>query len=591
VVGILLLVIVGDAALSHNRIHGGVSIHGVDVGRMSIAQATTKIDGIVAAGAPQAATVTSPQQKWEVLPKEVGTKIDVRATIASAYATTRSGNFISNTFGRLKLYLAGTDIPLKGSVDSAKMTQVVDKIAKVLDHPPVNAGLKIENGNVSVVEGTPGMVVDQKQLEARLTELFLNLKSGTFAAPIVTAKPAISASETSTAVDAAKTMISAPVTLTSGTTSWDLTPDQIQSYMDFRVDGTGAQSTLAPYLSAKKAAAFFTQITGKIGAKPKDATWTTDGATATVVPGQTGKTLDSDQTAAALTAAALSSTNRTAAAVVKEAQPAITTEKAKSMGIVAKLGAFTTEFSGSANRISNVQHAASYINNTLLAPGKEFDFDTVVGERTAARGFKTAPAIVAGKLEDTLGGGICQVATTLFNAVFFAGLAVTERSNHSLYISHYPMGRDATVSWGGPALRWVNDTSDWVLVRTAYSDSSLTFVIYGTPQGRKVTYTTTSWFSIEPIVDKKTDVTTLPAGKTQIVDPGQTGRSVTVKRAVTQGGKVIHQDTFNSHYPMYPRLIDVGKGPTTTTTAKPTPGSTTTTTAKPTSTTTTTTAP
>ena len=589
VLGVLLLLIVGDAALSHNRIHAGVSIHGVDVGRMTAEQALAKVDGVVAAKEAQAATVTSPQQKWEVLPADVGTKIDVQATVDAAYMTTRSGNPIGNTFRRLKLYIAGKDVPLKGTVDSAKMDKIVGKIAKALDHPPVNAGLKIQGGKISVIEGAPGTVVDQKQLKTRLTALFLDLKSDTFAAPIVNAQPAITATDTSEAVAAAKVMISAPVTLTSGDASWVITPDQIQGFMDFRAQGTGEQSVLVPYLSAKKAAALLAQVGGKIGSKPKDATWTTDGQTATVVPGKTGRQLDPDKTAAALTAAALSSSSRTATAVVNEAQPNITTEKAKSMGIVAKLGSFTTQFSGSANRISNVQQAASYINNTLLAPGQEFDFDTVVGERTAARGFKTAPAIIGGKLEDTLGGGICQVATTLFNAVFFAGLDVTARTNHSLYISHYPTGRDATVSWGGPALRWVNDTPDWVLVRTAYSSNSLTFVIYGTPQGRKVTYTTSDWFDIQPVVDKKTEVTTLPAGKTQVVDPGQTGRSVTVKRTVTQGGQVIHQDTFASRYPMYPRLIDVGKG-TTTTTSTTTTTTTTTTRPKP-PTTTTTTAP
>jgi vancomycin resistance protein YoaR len=405
---------------------------------------------------------------------------------------------------------------------------------------------------------------------------------------MVTAKPAIAASDTAGAVDAAKTMLSAPVTLTSGDLSWEVSTEQIQNSMDFRVEGEGAQSKLAPYFSAKKAAALFTKIGGKIGAKPKNASWQTDGETATLVPAQTGKELDPDKTAAALTVAALSTTSRTAAAAVREKQPDVTTEKAKGMGIVSKLGGFTTEFSGSANRVSNVQHAASFINNTLIAPGSEFDFDSVVGERTVANGFKTAPSIINGKLEDTLGGGICQVATTLFNAVFFAGLDVTSRTNHSLYISHYPMGRDATVSWGGPAFRWVNDTPNWVLIRTAYSDSSLTFVIYGTPQGRKVTYTTTDWFDIEQVVDKKTEVSTLPAGQTEVKDPGQTGRSVTVKRTVTQSGKVIHQDTFASRYPMYPRLIDVGKGTpttkpaTTTTTDKPA-----TTTTKPPTTTTT----
>ena len=100
-----------------------------------------------------------------------------------------------------------------------------------------------------------------------------------------------------------------------------------------------------------------------------------------------------------------------------------------------------------------------YATNVLLAPGQAYDFDRQIGPRTEARGYKLAPGIVGpNTLEDVLGGGICQVSTTMFNAVFFAGLKVTERHNHSIYISHYPKGRDATVTAGGKNLRFVNDT-------------------------------------------------------------------------------------------------------------------------------------
>jgi vancomycin resistance protein YoaR len=231
-----------------------------------------------------------------------------------------------------------------------------------------------------------------------------------------------------------------------------------------------------------------------------------------------------------------------------------------------------------------VQRAAELISGTLLAPGQEFDFDTVVGKRTPENGFTTAPAIVAGKLEDSLGGGICQVSTTLFNAVFFAGLDVTARTNHSIFISHYPTGRDATVSWGGPAFRFVNDTANWILIKSASSRSSVTFVLYGTPDGRQVSYATGDWYGLKPATEKRVKTDQLFEGQEQVIDDGQSGRSIKVTRKVTRDGSVIHDDTFVSRYPVLPKIIEVGTKPTTTTTTLPP----TTTTTAPTTTTTTT---
>jgi vancomycin resistance protein YoaR len=211
-----------------------------------------------------------------------------------------------------------------------------------------------------------------------------------------------------------------------------------------------------------------------------------------------------------------------------------------------------------------------------------------VGQRTSDNGFQTAPAIVAGKLEETLGGGICQVSTTLFNAVFFAGLDVTARTNHSLYISHYPKGRDATVSWGGPAFRFRNDTKTWIMIKAAASRSSLTFVIYGTPVNRQVTYTTGDWYNVQSPTEKRVKTAELFVGQERQIDGGQTGKQVKVTRKVIEGGKTIHDDVFLSSYPMKPKIIEEGSKPTTTTTVP----ATTTTTSPPTTTgTTTTTAP
>ena len=121
------------------------------------------------------------------------------------------------------------------------------------------------------------------------------------------------------------------------------------------------------------------------------------------------------------------------------------------MGIRGLVGSYETIYGGDANRIHNVQLVSQLLDGHLIAPGATFSFNQATGARTAEKGFREAPVIINGELGTGLGGGVCQVSTTVFNAAYEAGLKITSRTNHALYISHYPQGRD---------------TSHWLLLRT-----------------------------------------------------------------------------------------------------------------------------
>ena len=161
------------------------------------------------------------------------------------------------------------------------------------------------------------------------------------------------------------------------------------------------------------------------------------------------------------------------------------------MGINGIVSSYTTYYGGVPNRIHNVEVVSHLVDNTLIPPGKEFSFNGTTGERNAAKGLLEAPVIINGELENGLGGGTCQVSTTVFNAAYEAGLPITARTNHALYISHYPQGRDATVNYPDIDLKFVNDTGHWLLLRTFVSSSSLSVNLYGTPQHRRVVSETT----------------------------------------------------------------------------------------------------
>src|SRR5206468_272592 len=217
-----------------------------------------------------------------------------------------------------------------------------------------------------------------------------------------------------------------------------------------------------------------------------DARFAVGGAHVSIVPSHTGIAVDVPRTAASVLAAAERRVHRVAHIEEAVVQPTRTTAQARAMGISGIVGSYETFFGGIANRIHNVELVAHLVDGKLIAPGATFSFNATTGARTADKGFVAAPVIINGELQTALGGGVCQVSTTVFNAAYVAGLPITARTNHALYISHYPLGRDATVNYPDTDLKFVNDTSHWLLLRTYVGSSSLIVALYGQPLGRRV---------------------------------------------------------------------------------------------------------
>jgi vancomycin resistance protein YoaR len=231
------------------------------------------------------------------------------------------------------------------------------------------------------------------------------------------------------------------------------------------------------------------------------------------------------------------------------------------MGIRGLVGSYETIYGGDANRVHNVQLVARLLDGHLIAPGSTFSFNQATGARTAAKGFREAPVIINGELGTGLGGGVCQVSTTVFNAAYEAGLKITSRTNHALYISHYPLGRDATVDYPDVDLRFVNDTTHWLLLRTFVGSYSLTVGLYGTPQHRRVVTDTRPLVDTGPPPVKHQPDPSLIQGRTVLVDAGEPSRSTSVRRRVYERGKLLYDDTWYSSYRSQPKLVVVGTKP------------------------------
>src|SRR5262249_36439363 len=200
------------------------------------------------------------------------------------------------------------------------------------------------------------------------------------------------------------------------------------------------------------------------------------------------------------------------------------TKDAEAMHINGLVASYETFYGGDPNRIHNVQLVSHLIDGHVIAPGTTFSFNQATGARTEDKGFRAAPVIINGELKTGLRGGACQVSTTVSNAASEAGLPIAERTNHALYISHYPQGRDATVNYPDVDLKFVNDTGNWLLLRTWVGSSSLTVAIYGTPVHRRVVSDVAPPKVTGPPPLRPTVDPTLPPREALLPDPGEPPR-------------------------------------------------------------------
>jgi len=582
---LFVLFVAVDAGVYFDKVHHGISVAGHDLSRMSRTEADETLSGLVEEAQAKPITLRSDDRTWEVLPDDLGTNIDVASAIDKAMAQTREANAFVDLGRKIALYFTSRDLPLEGTIDDAKMEEFLATLSEALDVAPVNATLSVVDGSIEVVEGKDGKVVDQETLRTSLTGLLFALHDTELPIPMIVASPDLSAVDVEPALAQVNIMVSADLSLTyEGKTLLTLAPTEIVNFIDVAHDSNGTESRAVPILSAERMTEVLDKVEPKVGTPPVDATLAMDLEAEEPYPlilveGIDGEGLDRERTAEALTQAAMNTADRVAEVVLKPVEPERTANDVRAMGITDLLGEYrTSPYVGSKDRQANVRLATSLCSGVFLAPGEEFNTDERLGPRTSDRGWATAPGIVGpGELKDVLGGGICQVSTTLFNAVLLAGLDIVERHNHSIFINHYPDGRDATVTAGGKNMRFRNDTDHYVFIYGWSTGINTRFWIWGASDGRVVQPIKFSGFAIGGSYTTQTVLNeSLPPGSTKEIFGGQRSRSCSIERTILYPDGTSKTESWSSHWSMLPRVVEKGPEPVTTTNAP-----TTTTTAAP----------
>ena len=559
----LCLVVVGALAAafvyagSPDRLAKGVRIAGVDVGGLTPKDATRLLERREAALGAVPIVVHAGARTYRVRAADVGLDVNWRAAVDEA-ASRGDGLGPIRGFRRLVVRAFGADVTPSTTVDRRAIDDALERMARAVDVPHRDAAIRLAGLRPVVVAAREGLVIDRKAAAGLIIGSFAALARAPVTLPLATERQRVTAAMLRRAASQTRLAVSATDHLRLGDTRYRLSRRQVAELL--KPPRNGARSLR---IGGPGADAYFLRLEKLVATPAKDADFVVaSGGQVLIKPSVDGRVLDVPVTADRVLGAALSPTRRTATIAVAHRHPARTTEDAKAMGIGEIVSSYTTIYGGIANRIHNVQLVAGLIDDTLVAPGHTFSFNGTTGERNAAKGFLEAPVIVNGELQTGLGGGVCQVSTTVFNAAYEAGLKITARTNHALYISHYPQGRDATVDYPGVDLRFVNDTGHWLLLRTFVSASSLTVNLYGTDPQRRVESEVSPLHTAAapPLVRVKDK--TLFKGKKVVEEEGSPARSTSVHRRVyTKSGKLLYDNVWYSSYRGEKRVIRVGVKP------------------------------
>jgi vancomycin resistance protein YoaR len=562
---LLATLVVGVGALlgfafagSTTKLPAGARIAGVPVGGLDADVARKRLERRADRLRHVRVEFRAAGRKWRVRPSALGVEVDWRAGVGAA---PRHGDGFGplRGFRRIGVRVFGTDIQPPTEVYEPALDYFVSELAREIDQKDRDASLRLRGLQPVVVSGRPGRELDREAAAATIVEALAGFERVPVSLPVRVDRPSVTESALRPVAARVTTALSAPVTLSLEQTRWRLPRWRLAGLLDLP---DGGDRDLE--IGGSKADRWFAALGRSVDRPAKDADFliSSNGIDVGIAPERDGLKLNVPAAAKAILAAALQRTGRIARLKVVRAPAERTTGEARRMGIKKLVASYTTTYGGEANRLHNVRLVAQLVDRHLIPPGAEFSFNRTTGERTAEKGFREAPVIINGELQTGLGGGVCQVSTTVFNAAFEAGLPITARTNHSLYISHYPTGRDATVNYPDLDLRFINDTGKWLLLRTFVGSSSLTVALYGTPVNRRVEAETAPLrVTAQPVVRRLPDPARF-VGESSLEDYGEPARSTSVRRRVySPSGKLLYDTTWSSYYVAEPRLVHFGTKP------------------------------
>ncbi len=410
--------------------------------------------------------------------EQVGLVLDQDATVESALEVGRGGSILVRPFAWLASFVSPYDAEVVVAVDPTLVRTVLAENDPTGRQAPVEPAISGADGQITVVPGAQGRGLVPAEVAAAIPAAARN-----GALPIVVRAepgaipPRFSAEDAEALAAEARDLTDAGLAVESGGTGAEVPPETLRTWLSSVPTAEGLE------LDFDEATAFadLGDLLTDAGQRPVDAGFRVEGDIVVAVAGRTGTACCEDEAGQLVIDALAAGTGGPVELPLKVVEPERTLAEAEALGINQPIASFTTNFPAGQSRVTNIRLMGDLTQGQVIEPGERFSVNGFVGPRTRAKGFTPGGFINNGVLEEAIGGGVSQYATTLFNAAFFAGLEIPEYQSHSLYISRYPYGREATLSFPKPDLVIENSTPHGVLIWPTSTESSITVTLYSTP--------------------------------------------------------------------------------------------------------------
>jgi vancomycin resistance protein YoaR len=576
--GLIIAWVVGYQLIYAGRIFPGVSVAGVDLSGMTPSDAAVKLNQTLSYPINGKILFRYGEKAWVATPAQLGMVFDPSLSAVTAYDLGRRGGLFGALAGQIRAGGAGANVPPVILFDQRVAFQYLSQIASQIDQPVMEAGLKLEGTNVVT---QPGQVGHELKIDATLIYLGSQLQTftdGEVQLVVQEIQPQIL--DVSGQADVARQILSQPLTLaipnagSSDPGPYVYTAEILANLIGVQPIRNGDQVGVQVVLNPTALRDLLVAIKSNVDRLPANAKFIFNDETLQLdltEDSRIGRTMDVEASIQAINDALLRG-EHTVNLVINEAQPQVTgTTTGQQLGITELIWQETSYFYGSSQeRIQNIQAASARFHGVLVAPGETFSMGATMGDVSLDNGFAEALIIYGGRTIKGVGGGVCQVSTTLFRAVFNAGFPIVERTPHAYRVSYYEKtisgavdprlaGLDATVYFPLVDFKFTNDSPYWILMETYMGNGSLTWKFYSTKDGRSVTYDTTGPVNVVSAPPPSFEVNPeLKKNEMKQVDWSANGADVTVTRTVWRDGSVLFQDQISTHYEPWRAVCEYG---------------------------------